>query len=327
MNPSQWTGSDSNPTAGSARRPFASAFYDSQLWALLSAIVNKSDAVSGLIFPTLSSLRRKVGWHLLPSGRMYDIARAQTWVEEHGSSIRMAGIQLVLDPRVLHDALFVNAVAAHTVYEPEVTAVLETRLKPGQVAIDVGANNGYFALISAKLVGPSGCVYAFEPNPAAFRRLIVNARANGFSNLRCLDTAVGVSAEDRELHLSDSDEAMSSFAPIPGSSTSIRVPVRTLDAVIPPNLSVDLLKVDVEGYERDVLEGATGLLRRSPAPLVVFEYNKFALRTARRRYDEVLDFLDREGFSVGELLAHGRVQPVRNHKQISGFVSNLIASR
>lgn len=158
-------------------------------------------------------------------------------------------------------------------YEFAVSALLRAFLKPGDVFVDVGANIGYFSVLGASRVGPSGLVLAFEPNRRIRARLERNVSLNDLTQVRVRSEAV--SDAEGTLHLLEpaatDNDGLSRLvrASEPGS-----VPTKTLrlDAVAellasPPSL----IKVDVEGHELEVFAGATGLLAQDDAPALVFE--------------------------------------------------------
>ncbi len=149
--------------------------------------------------------------------------------------------------------------------------LLGALLQPGDVALDVGANLGTHAVFFAQRVGPSGSVFAFEPQRVMHQLLSANATLNGVTWLRAFHAAVG--AAPGALVVPDIDYSS------PGNFGGLRlgawdrgetVPVFTLDALGLEKCA--LLKIDVEGMEGAVLDGATRLLT-SARPVVFFEHN------------------------------------------------------
>ena len=143
---------------------------------------------------------------------------------------------------------------------------LASFLRPGDTYIDVGANIGALALKAAAIVGRSGSVNAFEAHPRTFRFLQGNLRLNGFRNV----TAVNRALSDKpgvvrftDLHTDDQNSIRNDGA--------ISVEAARLDDVIQAQGPVALLKIDVEGAEKMVLEGAPRTLARTRA--VYFEYS------------------------------------------------------
>lgn len=161
-------------------------------------------------------------------------------------------------------------------YEPSETRFILSNLASGDVFLDIGANVGWFSVLAADRVGPTGRVHAFEPRAETARLLDRSIADNGFSDRVTLHvTALG--AEDGESRLlgsetstnlggfrlaRDADEAFPRM-------TSETVSLTALDS-LPIEAPVRLIKLDVEGAEPQVLEGARRLIARD-RPLILSE--------------------------------------------------------
>ena len=148
-------------------------------------------------------------------------------------------------------------------------------LDSGSVAIDVGANFGYYAVSSAAKVGNDGAVYAFEPDRNAYGLLQKNVDINGFHKIVSLHN-ICVGIEDGETDFCVCEE--SSFSGIRYTGRSkltemVRVPMRSLDSILRElGLSrIDALKIDVEGYEYGVLRGSISTLSNSANLVIMME--------------------------------------------------------
>lgn len=141
-------------------------------------------------------------------------------------------------------------------YEPPVTRIFRERIGAGGTVVDAGANWGYFSLIAAAAVGPSGRVLALEPDPRHFAQLTRNRDLNGFVQLQPIQraasarsgraTLVGFAAAERNRGTSRLSSAEG------GDGTPVECV--TIDAVTESS-RVDVIKIDVEGAEADVLAG------------------------------------------------------------------------
>lgn len=150
------------------------------------------------------------------------------------------------------------------VFEPEETRLIASFLKPGMVVFDVGANIGYYTLLTSPLVGPTGSVYAFEPSSYAFNKLTRAVKENRLTNVRTFKLALG--AQEGELELSPCIEGNHTPNLLEGGGEKIHV--TTLDSFVREHSiqRIDFLKMDVEGFEPFVVEGgrnsfSSGLVR------------------------------------------------------------------
>jgi FkbM family methyltransferase len=155
-------------------------------------------------------------------------------------------------------------------YEPGETLLLQRLLAPGATFIDVGANWGYFTLVAAGLVGPTGRVASWEPDPRMFALLDGNVRLNGLANV----TALQAAASDAEgtLGLVGFDAAQGNWgvSRLAGggdakAAETFQVRTRPIDVVLDELGvgAVDLLKMDIEGAEAAALRGmAAGIAAR-----------------------------------------------------------------
>jgi FkbM family methyltransferase len=159
------------------------------------------------------------------------------------------------------------------VYEPHVTAVFRDRLRPGMHVLDIGANIGYYSMLSASLVGPSGSVTAIEPNPDSAKLLEASRRANSFDNVIVVQVAAGRELGLLALHGSYGN-VMTSAAPDDAAAliNSTTVPTFRVDDLVPRNKNIGFVKIDVEGAEYNALLGASELIKRCH-PTIVSEFS------------------------------------------------------
>jgi FkbM family methyltransferase len=151
--------------------------------------------------------------------------------------------------------------------EPEVQEVLVEHLPPGATFVDVGASVGFFSLLAGRLVGPEGRVVAFEPQPAAVASIRRNVRLNSFDMVEVLEAIV--SSRTAQAALVGIGKATAHVAR-GGDRHGLTVRATTLDDHFGGRLSPPVVvKIDVEGHERDVLTGMRRLLQRSSPVLLV----------------------------------------------------------
>ena len=162
--------------------------------------------------------------------------------------------------------------------EPAVQACIMETLQPGDCFYDVGAHIGYYSMVAARRVGVRGRVIAFEPDPANVETLQGNLSRNGLSQVEVIGAAVWKQSGDVSFQRSARDSPTLSSRRgrvVPSSSSSpassrIRVESVSLDEFAPRHGFPKLIKIDVEGAEVEVLQGARKLVARS-SPILLIE--------------------------------------------------------
>lgn len=198
-------------------------------------------------------------------------------------------------------------------------------LAPGMQVVDVGANVGWYALLAASLVGPSGKVYAVEPTPDTLEVLRENVRMNSLQNVIILPVAAGARDEEREFFINGRYGGTNSmFGPknVSQPPGSIRVKVARLDNLIEGPL--DMAKIDVEGAELEALAGMERLLATSPSLRLVVEWNPRAQQAAGYPPERLPEALLEKGFRLS-ILGHEEM-PLSNAQEIQAALS-MIAKR
>jgi FkbM family methyltransferase len=148
--------------------------------------------------------------------------------------------------------------------------LLDGWLSEGDWAIDVGANVGHYTLRTARLVGQSGRVIAFEPVPSTFALLAANVERSGVRNVTLLNTAASDSTRLSGLSIPRSDTGERNYyqAHLTPSGGQLNVLCVAIDMLVIPG-PVRLVKIDAEGHELPVLMGMTALLARDHPVLIV----------------------------------------------------------
>ncbi len=173
------------------------------------------------------------------------------------------------------------AVGKHVVigrsYEPSVAAVLGRHVKPGMAVVDIGANIGYLTMLLASLAGPSGLVVAVEPNPENIKLLEASRRVNGFDQVLVIQAAAGRQTALLALNVSYSN-GMTGELPseLDAIFASRPVPCFALDAILPKDRPINLVKIDTEGAELNALIGLSETIDRD-RPVIVSEFSPGAL--------------------------------------------------
>jgi FkbM family methyltransferase len=193
-------------------------------------------------------------------------------------------------------------------FEQAELSFVQRMLKPGMTVVDIGAHHGLYTLLASKCVGRRGQVLAFEPSPREGRRLQKHLRLNRRRNVEVDARAVADNAGEAELHVVDNyrDWGNSLRPPsLPEAVHSVRVKTCRLDDALAEKgiRSVDFIKLDTEGAELAVLEGAQRLLRRAPRPVILAEVQDLRTRPWGYEAREIMQKLARwnyRWFSTGE---------------------------
>lgn len=160
----------------------------------------------------------------------------------------------------------VSAAVAYDIFEKTELGLFRNIIKPGMTVVDIGANIGLYTVIAARLAGPSGKVFAFEPEPFNFALLKKNVAANALSNVVLSNVAVAEKTNEQTLYLDNYNKGSHSFARFESAKNSVIVKTDTLDDLLAAHgsLVVDVIKMDIEGAECLALQGMTDTLSRSP---------------------------------------------------------------
>ena len=192
-------------------------------------------------------------------------------------------------------------------HEREVAEFLSTRIKPGQTSFDVGANVGIYVLQIARWSAPDGRIVAFEPNPATLAVLRAHVEMNGLeSRVTIVPKGAGARAGIAALY---DEEAGSGLSRIGAPNPGIHVPMKptpialtTIDdycrdtGVLP-----DWILIDVEGYEYEVLQGATETLRRHAPRVVVELHPHLSSAESRAAGERLLEELGLTPVPIGDV--------------------------
>jgi len=183
-------------------------------------------------------------------------------------------------------------------------------LRGDDAIVDVGANVGHISLLLSDLVDPRN-IFAFEPTPVSFRRLVENWETNKWPTNNLFRKALGRSRGTAYIPDTVTPETKSAISFVNGNTTTVAVSVVPLDdaRIYWRGYRVGLLKIDVEGFEADVLAGARSTLRQDRPRLIMFE------SLADRLNDEVRAILQDAKFAIFQLDETGQPDFARSSAQ------------
>lgn len=173
----------------------------------------------------------------------------------HFFSIDRGDFKVRFYPTNISLRLWVSKLRGVTVFETDEN-FLRKYLKSDDVVVDIGANIGFHTLVSSITVGQKGKVYSVEAHPKTYKALCGNIKFNGFENITTFNLAIG----EKQGHITFSDKRQDDRNSVVSDCKGIKVEMKPLDDLGIGESPIALLKVDVEGYEKFVFEGAEQLL-------------------------------------------------------------------
>jgi FkbM family methyltransferase len=205
--------------------------------------------------------------------------------------------------------------------------LLRKILFQGAVVVDAGANIGIYSQFLSGCVGPTGLVHSFEPSPDNFRRLSTATRH--LSNVRLTQAAVGERSGQCKLYVSDKLNVDHRAYKTDGDSRrAVPIQMVALDDYFKSGQRVDLIKMDIQGYELHALRGAHRLLEENPDINLLLEFWPAGLKQAGVEWEELVEMLQALNMNLTLVKSRGLV-PFDAHdvpQDISWYV-NLFAHR
>lgn len=211
-------------------------------------------------------------------------------------------------------------------WESWITLAMLRALKPGMVAVDVGANYGYYTILMGRCVGRTGKVVSFEPNP---HLATLMRKSLWISGIRQIDevreeAAYSTTGEQVRFFIPDArpmnarvvDEA-------PYAGTMIDVPTVRLDDVLPDK--VDFIKIDAEGGEREIWRGMSKTMANNPQLQIFLEFNP--KRTSNYDPHEFLQTMRDDGFELGVVSYDASYRSVDADKLIANGTEQILHLR
>jgi FkbM family methyltransferase len=205
--------------------------------------------------------------------------------------------------------------------------LLRSTLVAGAVVVDAGANIGIYSRFLSRCVGRTGVVHSFEPAPKNFRRL--QSATQNLTNVRLRQAAVGEQSGRSNLYLSDRlNVDHRTYAIGEDSPLVIGIDTIALDDYFTPGERVDLIKMDIQGYELHALRGAKRVLRENPRVQLLLELWPAGLKQAGENWEQVVEMLNGLDMNLSLVSTSGLV-PFDAHRvrRDSSWYVNLFASR
>ena len=207
---------------------------------------------------------------------------------------------------VFGNKLFLNkkglalVVSHYGTYEELEAKIMKEKIKVGNIVVDVGANIGLHTLNMARIVGNTGQVFAFEPDPSNFKILGKNVKVNNYKNIILEQKAVGDKHGRATLYHAD-NPGMHRIFPQTKAKGQVQVELTSLDKYfIDSNLvdKINFIKIDVEGLEFSVLKGMENILKNNKKIKILFEFMPKNIMEAGFMPIELLNYLTLHDFKL-----------------------------
>jgi FkbM family methyltransferase len=244
-------------------------------------------------------------------------------------------IVLHLDPECFSQRLMLDCFRSGRLLEPETSALVDILLQPGDTFIDIGGHVGFFSMLAAGLVGPTGRVYVFEPERTNYVHLLTHITLNNFHHVFPFPWAVGHSTAVVDFFTNlDNDGGHALWEPgrHPFNQKSRQqvskesVFLISLDDIFgsaQPGFA-KLIKIDTEGNEASVLRGARNFLTRAQIPAIIAEINRFGLAQLGSSEQEMRALMTDLGYTTYALLGDLPVRLAPHESIQSSYVYNVL---
>ena len=204
--------------------------------------------------------------------------------------------------------------------------LLRKILFKGAVVVDVGANIGIYSRFLSRYVGPKGVVHSFEPSPDNFRRL--SAATRNLSNVRLTQAVIGERSGECKLYVSDKLNVDHRAYETDDSRRVIPIEMIALDDYFKTGQRVDLIKMDIQGYELHALRGAQRVLQENSDINLLLEFWPAGLEQAGVSWERLVEMLQRSGMTLTLVRTGGLTSlDVRDIRNDTSWYVNLFARR
>ena len=196
----------------------------------------------------------------------------------------------------------------------------------GDIVVDVGAHIGEYTLLGAKLTEPHGKIISIEPLHETANSLRDNINLNNFSNCTVIESAVGSKIAKQTLYKVSEEDVYGYLDPVVNNKKlveSSEIDVTTVDGIIKSNnlKKIDLLKIDVEGFEYEVLLGCKSAFELGTIKKIICEIHSDFLKAKKFDEQKIYTLLKSMGFEIT------KIQEIINKQTTNIFATKTKSSR
>lgn len=225
----------------------------------------------------------------------YHILKSKTKSGILARNVQGSRMQLHLDDEGISADLALDGIR-----EPMSTKTVKEEVKQGYTVVEIGANIGYYALMESRLVGSKGRIYAIEPSPGNFRNLKKNIELNGYKNIESFELGIGDKKGTAKIFISPHSN-LSSLVVQKNKKVidTVDIKISTLDEFLKGKKSPDFIRMDVEGYEYNIIRGMKNILRSKKPMKIFIELHPHIMGRGKTEY--VLKTLEANGFEIKKM--------------------------
>ncbi len=196
-----------------------------------------------------------------------------------------------------------NYIYLYKIYEPHVLDIIEDNLQKGGTFVDIGANIGQHSMFAASIVGDTGKVFSFEPIPYIYNQLLDSVHINHFEKIVTVhNIALGTENKNDTLYIETNNVGGSSIVAPHGTKTeAIQINIRKGDDILEQISNIHLIKIDVEGYEYEVLSGIEKTLRIH-RPTIILEFSgELYISKKNNDGEKIISLLENIGYDIYDI--------------------------
>lgn len=206
------------------------------------------------------------------------------------------------------------------IYEPTETELINREIRPGDVVLDIGANIGYYTLQMAKLVGSSGKVYAFEPDPTNFEILLKNISLNEYNNIVPINKAVSDKTGDALLFLNEENKGDHRLYSSQDSRSSKKVKTISIDDYFSKKkIKISFIKMDIQGSEVKAFNGMKKIISQNKKLKIISEFWPEGISMAGDNSKKYFNSLLQKGFLIKEISETKKSIEITSQKKLSSY--------